>query len=137
MHDADATATREEADPMSSPTPPDDPLSDVPGPEEGGGPPIGTPWTLVVEAEGWSADLEHAAPIPRIGETIEYITETGDRRSYRVARIVHTVQGSATERPPVRSEASGPNSTVSGDHPDHVPTGLRAGLPRVHVVAGD
>ncbi len=108
-----------------------------PGPEEGGGPPIGMPWSLVVDGENWSADLEHAAPIPRIGETVEYIAEDGERRAYRVVKVVHTVQSSASERPPVGSEASGPNSTVSGDHPAHVPAELRAGLPRVHVVAAD
>ena len=106
----------------------------VPGPEEGGGPPVGTPWTLVVEGEDWSADLEHAAPLPRIGETLEYIAEDGTRRPYRVVNVVHTVQGTASERPRVGSEPSGPNSTVSGDHPAHVPSELRAGLPRVHVV---
>jgi hypothetical protein len=93
------------------------------------------PWTLVVEGEDWSADLEHAAPIPRIGETVEYIAEDGDRRAYRVVNVVHTVQSSASERPAVSTEPSGPNSTVSGDHAPHAPVELRAGLPRVHVEA--
>jgi len=121
---------------MSS-TSPTQPMTDVPGPDEGGGPPIGMPWTLVVEGENWSADLEHAAPLPRIGETLEYIAEDGERRLYRVVNVVHTVQGSASERPPVGTEPSGPNSTVSGDHPAHLPAELRAGLPRVHVVTAD
>jgi hypothetical protein len=121
---------------MSS-TSPTQPIAGVPGPEEGGGPPTGMPWTLVVEGEDWSADLEHAAPLPRIGETVEYIAENGERRAYRVVNVVHTVQGSASERPPVGAEPSGPNSTVSGDHPAHVPAELRAGLPRVHVTAAD
>jgi len=117
-------------------TPPDHGASgDVPGPEEGGGPPVGLPWTLVVEDEDWSADLEHAAPLPRMGETLEYITEAGEHRRYRVVRVVHTVQGSPAERPPVRAEDRGPNAIVSGDHPAHVPSTLRAGLPRVIVVA--
>ena len=121
---------------MSS-TSPTQPMTDGPGPDEGGGPPIGMPWTLVVEGEDWSADLEHAAPLPRIGETLEYIAEDGERRLYRVVNVVHTVQGSASERPPVGTEPSGPNSTVSGDHPAHLPAELRAGLPRVHVVTAD
>jgi hypothetical protein len=101
---------------------------------EGGGPPIGQPWTLVVESEGWSADLEHAAPLPRAGERIEYIGEGGDRRLYRVRDVVHTVQPTASERPPVRDEDTSPNATVSASHhPAHVPTELRAGLPRVYV----
>lgn len=108
---------------------------DEPGPEEGGGPPLALPWTLIVEGEhGWSADLEHGALLPRTGELIEFIGETGDRRAYRVRAVVHTLQPSATERPPVRAEDSGPNSTVSGSTADYVPTALRAGLPRVHVV---
>ena len=101
------------------------------GAEEGGGPPIGMPWTLIVEPEGWSADLEHAAPRPRIGERIEYIAEDGERHTYRVRDIVHTVQASASERPPVAEESSGPNTTVSGRHGPHEPVALRAGLPRV------
>ena len=121
---------------MSS-TSPTQPMTDVPGPDEGGGPPIGMPWTLVVEGENWSADLEHAAPLPRIGETLEYIAEDGERRLYRVVNVVHTVQGSASERPAVGTEPSGPNSTVSGNHPAHLPAELRAGLPRVHVVTAD
>ena len=117
------------ADPRSSPDP-HEPL-DV---EQGGGPPIGLPWTLVVESEGWSSDLEHAAPLPRAGERIEYIGEGGERRMYRVREIVHTVQPTASERPPVGAEDTSPNATVSrAQHPEHVPTELRAGLPRVYV----
>jgi hypothetical protein len=102
-------------------------------PDQGGGPPVGQPWTLVVESEGWSADLEHAAPLPRAGERIEYIAEDGARRLFRVRGVVHTLQPSAAERPPVSAEDTGPNSTVSrSDHPAHVPTELRAGLPRVY-----
>lgn len=121
---------------MSSASP-TQPVAGGPGPEEGGGPPVGLPWTLVVEGEDWSADLEHAAPLPRVGETIEYIAEDGERRIYRVVNVVHTVQGSSSERPRVGTESSGPNSTVSGDHPAHAPAELRAGLPRIHVVAAD
>ncbi len=103
--------------------------------EQGGGPPIGQPWTLIVESEGWSADLEHAAPLPRTGERVEYIGEDGARRTFRVRDVVHTVQPTASERPPVRDEIASPNSTVNSPttHPQHVPTELRAGLPRVYV----
>jgi hypothetical protein len=102
--------------------------------DQGGGPPVGQPWTLVIEAEGWSADLEHAAPLPRVGELIEYIAEDGTRRTYRVRDVVHTVQPTATERPRVGDEDTSPNATVSeSGHPAHVPTELRAGLPRVFV----
>lgn len=106
-----------------------------PDAEQGGGPPVGQPWTLIVDAEGWSADLEHAAPLPRIGERVEYIAEDGARRMYRVRDVVHTVQPTAAERPPVRAETASPNATVNSPdiHPAHVPSELRAGLPRVFV----
>ena len=110
-----------------------DDASGLIGPEQGGGPPDLMPWTLVVEGEDWSADLEHGAPLPRVGEHVEYIAEDGTRRTFVVRQVVHTVQSSASERPPVRDEATGPNSTVSGPHDAHVPTALRAGLPRVIV----
>lgn len=110
------------------------------GPDEGGGPPSLMPWTLVVvetDADGWSADLEHGAPLPRIGERIVYIAEDGTPRQFRVNNVTHTVQASASERPPVRASAGSPNATVSGAHPPHAPHGLRAGLPRVFVTPED
>jgi len=108
---------------------------DALGPEQGGGPPVLQPWTLIVSGEDWSADLEHGAALPRVGENVEYIAENGARRTFVVRQVVHTVQSSATERPLVRDEPAGPNATVSGEHPPHVPTALRAGLPRVIVAA--
>jgi hypothetical protein len=107
------------------------------GPEEGGGPPISlTPWTLVVEDEDWSADLEHGAPVPRVGDLVEYIADDGDKRLFRVTRVVHTVQSSSRDRPRVREEHALPNSTVEGPS-DGLPRALRAGLPRVIVVPED
>ena len=111
-----------------------------PGPDEGGGPPPLMPWTLVVieqDEEGWTADLEHGAPVPRIGERLVYIAEDGTQHHFRVHDVTHTVQASASERPPVRASAGSPNATVSGAHPPHAPHGLRAGLPRVFVRAED
>jgi hypothetical protein len=103
------------------------------GPEEGGGPPVNVmPWTLVVEDEDWSADLEHGAPVPRVGDLVEYIADTGDKRLFRVVRVVHTVQSSSSDRPRVREERVGPNSTVEVSE-DTPPRALRAGLPRVIV----
>lgn len=101
-------------------------------PEEGGGPPPLMPWTLVVEGEDWSADLEHGAPLPRVGELVEYIAEDGSRRTFRVIDVIHTVQSSANERPPVRDENALPNATVDRAVP-RTPRELRAGLPRVVV----
>ena len=108
--------------------------STAPGIEEGGGPPDALPWTLVVDGEDWSADLEHGATLPRVGELIEYIADDGSQRRFRVREIVHTLQSSASERPAVRDETQGPNATVAGAG-DRVPRALRAGLPRVVVNA--
>ena len=105
------------------------------GPEQGGGPPVLMPWTLVVGDE-WSSDLEHGAPLPRVGDVIEYIGDGGDRRTFRVERVVHTVQRSSSSRPAVRDEAAGPNSTLDGGS-EEPPPSLRAGLPRVFVSPED
>ncbi len=100
--------------------------------EEGGGPPIGTAWTLdVVGDDGWSADLEHAAPLPRVGETLELIHTDGSRRYLQVREVIHVLQPSARDRPAVRDEASGPNSIGVDDAQTGSPSLLRAGLPRV------
>lgn len=106
------------------------------GPEEGGGPPVLMPWTLVVEDEGWSADLEHGAWLPRVGERIDFIADDGRQGTYRVTEIIHTLQSSASERPAVHDEAFTPNSTVDG-FDGHPPRELRAGLPRVIVTRED
>ncbi|HYI66798.1 MAG TPA: hypothetical protein VEW95_07750 [Candidatus Limnocylindrales bacterium] len=107
-------------------------------PDQGGGPPIGSAWTFEVEGEsGWSADLEHAAPLPRVGERIEFIGEDGRRQIFRVTDVIHTLQASASERPPVSAEQSGPNSIVTDQPDQEAPRALRAGLPRVVVVASD
>lgn len=106
------------------------------GPEQGGGPPALMPWTLVVEDEGWAADLEHGAWLPSVGDRVEFIAEDGRQRTYRVKEVIHTLQGSASERPPVSAEQHTPNSTVDGAT-DGPPRELRAGLPRVIVVAAD
>lgn len=96
------------------------------GPEQGGGPPDKLPWTLEVDGE-WAADLEHGAALPRVGERLEYLAEDGELRVYRVKEIVHTLQTSASERPAVGEER--------GPRENRPPRALRAGLPRVIVVA--
>jgi hypothetical protein len=110
--------------------------TDILTPEEGGGPPVGSAWTLeILGDDGWSADLEHAAPLPRIGERIEFIEEDGRKRAYRVTDIIHTLQPSSSTRPTVAEEASSPNSIVTDGAEEDPPRALRAGLPRVMVVA--
>jgi hypothetical protein len=116
-----------------TPTDPRD-TGDAPRGDEAGGPPLGSAWTLVVEGdEGWSADLEHAAPLPRVGERIEFIGTDGRRRHYRVTDVLHTVQTAASARPLVRDEQSSPNSFVTEGADDDPPRALRAGLPQVVV----
>jgi hypothetical protein len=104
------------------------------GPEQGGGPPAALPWTLVVEGEdGWSADLEHGAPLPCVGDLVEFIAADGRRSMYRVGRIVHTLQPTSSDRPLVRDEAASPNATVNDAGEPPPVRELRAGLPRVFV----
>ena len=120
---------------MTDPSQNDEP-SGLIGPEQGGGPPNLMPWTLVVEGEDWSADLEHGAPLPRVGDRVDFIADDGRQRTYRVKEVVHTLQGTATDRPRVRDERALPNSVV--DEPTgEPPRELRAGLPRVVVVAAE
>lgn len=100
-------------------------------PEQGGGPPVGTAWTLEIDGEDApSADLEHAAPLPRVGELLEVIRSDGSRRHLQVRQVIHVLQPSSTGRPTVREESAGPNSILSDDA-DADPRLLRAGLPRV------
>ena len=40
-------------------------------------------------------------------DAIEFIADSGDKRLFRVQRVVHTVQSSSTERPRVRDERAG------------------------------
>ena len=106
--------------------------------EEGGGPPLGTAWTLQIDGDdGWSADLEHAAPLPCVGDRIDFIGADGNQGHYRVTEVIHTLQASASERPPVSDERTGPNAIVTDKPGIAPPRSLRAGLPRVVVVAAD
>ena len=98
-----------------------------------GGPPLGSAWTLEVDGEdGWTADLEHAAPLPRVGEQSSSSARTVATDLPRDRGGSH-LQASARERPPVRAEQSGPNSIVTDGTADEPPRALRAGLPRVVV----
>ena len=51
----------------------------APNPDQGDGPwPNGMPYTVQFPGEdGGAADLEHPAPLPRVGDLVEYIDETG------------------------------------------------------------
>jgi hypothetical protein len=114
-----------------------DSTGDAVGPAQGGGPPDALPWTLVVEDEAWSADLEHGTQLPCAGDRIEYITEHGERRLYVVDAVVHTLQRSASERPRVGDAERGLNALVDPGDGGDPPRLLRAGLPRVIVHRAD
>lgn len=101
------------------------------------------PWTVLIPEEdgGYrSADLEHGAPLPRIGDAVEYIDESGSRHWYRVEKVVHTLQSAASTRPLVQDGAGSPNTTPRlGEVPEApASTGqVRAGLPRVYLMVDE
>jgi hypothetical protein len=81
-------------------------------------------------------DLEHGAPLPRVGDVVEYIDEQGARRRYRVREVIHTLQAAAAMRPTV-AERGSPAAFARGDREAAEVPGdggtLRAGLPQVVV----
>jgi hypothetical protein len=99
--------------------------------------PSGMPYTLVFpDGDGYlDAELEHPAPLPRVGDVVEYIDETGGRRLYRVREVMHTIQSSAARRPHVEDAPASPQSLarVQGEGSEKPgQSGLvRAGLPQV------
>lgn len=81
------------------------------------------------------ADLEHRAPLPRVGDTVEYIDKRGRCSRYVVRAVVHTLQASAGERDSVRTRTATPaafarSETEAGEIPGDGGS-LRAGLPKV------
>jgi hypothetical protein len=100
--------------------------------------PNGMPYTVhFPDGDGsGAADLEHPAPLPRVGDMVEYIDERGGRRRYRVREVVHTLQTSAVNRPIVADGKASPQSIarIEDDaQPERPgdPGQLRAGLPKV------
>ena len=82
-----------------------------------------------------AADLEHGAPLPRVGDTVEYIDERGTERLFRVCDVIHTLQSAADMRPTIQDQplpphAFGRPADVAAEEPGAV-AALRAGLPRV------
>jgi hypothetical protein len=100
--------------------------------------PYGLPYTIYFpDGDGTSAaDLEYPAHLPRVGDIVEYIDETGVDHRYRVREIVHTLQSSDSHRPAVAEAAASPQS-VARLEDDAVPElpgssgQVRAGLPKV------
>ena len=102
----------------------------------GVGPGGGTPYTVYFPSQdGYrAADLAHAAPLPQVGDLVDYLDEAGVTHRYRVREVVHTLQVAPAYRPAPRGQAgvAGEGAAESGDH-HLVPeaTELRAGLPEV------
>lgn len=106
--------------------------------------PNGMPYTVhFPDGDGSvAADLEHPAPLPRVGDIVEYIDERGDARRYRVREVVHTLQTSAAYRPIVAESQASPQAIARVEdeaQPERPgePGQLRAGLPKVFLDAID
>jgi len=95
------------------------------------------PYTVHFPVEGSyrGSDLEYPAPLPRVGDTIEYLDERGATHRYRVREVVHTLQTSAAGRPAVHDASASPLSTPRAGTDQAEPPGgtgtVRAGLPKV------
>jgi hypothetical protein len=106
--------------------------------------PSGMPYTVQFpDGEGlFEADLEHPAPLPRVGDLIDYIDERGTARRYRVTEVLHTLQTSAAHRPTVANSEASPQTIARPEaeaQPER-PGGsglLRAGLPKVFLESVD
>jgi hypothetical protein len=104
--------------------------------------PSGMPYTVQFpDGDGlFAADLEHPAPLPRVGDLIEYIDEQGSARRYRVRDVLHTLQTSPAHHPVVADGETSPHAiarTEAEAQPER-PGGsglLRAGLPKVFLEA--
>jgi hypothetical protein len=119
----------------------DDPAESDPA---GIGPGGGTPYTVYFPSEdGYlAADLGHAAPLPHVGDFVEYIDEGRVTHRYRVREVVHTLQLAPAYRPKPRGAGAvteegepeeGEPGEEASDGPHRIPEGaeLRAGLPEV------
>jgi hypothetical protein len=95
------------------------------------------PYTVYFpDSEGYrGADLEHSAPLPRVGDRVDYIDERGVTLRFVVREVVHTLQSSVTGRPSVEEGPASPNALARTDDAPAEPPGatgsLRAGLPEV------
>jgi len=95
------------------------------------------PYTVVFPGDDGvhAADLDHGAPLPRVGDTVEYIDERRTERLYRVRDVIHTLQSAANTPPSIDDQPLPPHALArpagaTPEEPGEV-TALRAGLPRV------
>lgn len=70
-------------------------------PADAGGVPEGMPYTLYFPRRGGyaAADIEYAAPLPRVGDMVEYIDRQTISHWYVVTDVVHTFQSSQAAEP--------------------------------------
>ncbi len=110
---------------------PERPPADAEQPQSGSD----MPYTVFfpVGDEYHPADLEHAAPLPRVGDTVEYIDERGRSSRYTVREVIHTLQLAADQRPAVGSDPERPGAIAVGVDGAELPGdgSLSAGLPKV------
>lgn len=105
--------------------------------------PSGMPYTVYFpEGDGYrGADIEYPAPLPRIGDRVDYIDERGATHRYRVSEVVHTLQTSAAVRPSVKEGSATPNTLARTDEDQAEPPGgagtVRAGLPEVFLAPAE
>jgi hypothetical protein len=87
------------------------------------------------------ADLEHSAPLPRVGDSVEYLDTRGTCRRYVVKDVVHTLQAPPGSRPRVSDQRSVPAAFARGEsEPPEIPGDggeLRAGLPKVFLARAE
>lgn len=109
-------------------------------------PPEGMPFTVFFPGPAGlvPADLEHPAPLPRIGDTVEYIDGGGHCHRYVVREVIHTLQLAADARPRVNQRAGeeeAPPASVARsqrEEPELPGSGsIRAGLPKVILAEAD
>jgi hypothetical protein len=96
----------------------------------------GVPFTVYFPVEeGYvAADLAHPAPLPRVGDALEYIDEAGVSHRYRVREVLHTLQAVPAARPHVGDSGTSPASLpFPRGGPQAVPESgeVRSGLPKV------
>ena len=101
------------------------------------GPPGGTPYTVHFPdgAPLNAADLEHPAPLPRVGDVVEYIDEKLGSHRFVVRQVVHTLQPAHPEEANPRRAAPDDPAADVPDRDPRPPAELRSGLPKVFLEA--
>jgi hypothetical protein len=100
------------------------------------GPPGGTPYTVHFPAGAPldAADLEHPAPLPRVGDVVEYIDEDLASHRFVVREVVHTLQPAHPEDGHPRGRGAADDQPGVEPRPPaeaRPPAELRSGLPKV------